>query len=68
MTTTWKRLVLCAVLAGVTLAWTQPASAERASSLSESRPSPAATSEMVARAANASTMKFAMLKYWMYQA
>jgi hypothetical protein len=28
MTTTWKRLVLCAVLAGVTVAWTQPASAE----------------------------------------
>ena len=28
MTTTWKRLVLCAVLAVATLAWTQPASAE----------------------------------------
>jgi hypothetical protein len=28
MTTGWKRLILCAVLAGVTLAWTQPASAE----------------------------------------
>ena len=25
---TWKRLILCAVLAAVTLAWTQPASAE----------------------------------------